>query len=296
MVIIFEIYYNSRITIMLKLAKTSLLTLSIITSSLISSDVLATVDGKNITKQDVQAFISMSAPQARYEQLTPTQIKNITDRLIEKSLFAKLAKSSGIDKKEEYKNNIAKIQDELMVNMWMKTQMDNILVSDSEAKAFYDKNKDKFVSQESIHARHILVKAEKDANEITNALKSLKGEALKIKFIALAKEKSTGPSGPKGGDLGSFPKGKMVPAFEKAVWSLKEGEITTSAVKTQFGYHIIYLEKKNQPEAIPYAKVKDRIIDSMKKQQFAKKIQDMAKELRDKAKIETFIKTDDTKK
>jgi len=281
---------------MLKLAKTSLLTLSIITSSLISSDILATVDGKNITKQDVQAFISMSAPQAKYELLTPSQIKSITDRLIEKSLFVKLAKAEGVDKKEEYKRNMEKIQEELMVNMWMKTQMDNLLVSDSEAKGFYDKNKAKFVSEASIHARHILVKTQKDADEITNALKSLKGEALKIKFIALAKEKSTGPSGPKGGDLGTFGKGKMVPAFEKAVWALKDGEITTSAVKTQFGYHIIYLEKKNAPANIPYAKVKSRIIESMKKQQFGKKIQDMAKELRDKAKIETFIKTNATKK
>lgn len=281
---------------MLKLAKTSLLTLSIITSSLLASDIIATVDGKNITKQDAQALVSSSSPQTKFERLTPAQQKMITDRLIEKSLFAKLAKAEGINKLPEYKRNMEKISEELMINMWMKIQLDNVLVSDSEAKAFYDKNKAKFVSEDSLHARHILVKTQKDADDVTNALKSLKGAALKTKFIALAKEKSTGPSGPKGGDLGAFTKGKMVPAFEKAVWALKEGEVTTSAVKTQFGFHIIYLEKKLPSAHVSYDKVKTRIIESMKKQQFAKKIQDMAKELRDKAKVHNFIKTNETKK
>jgi len=209
----------------------------------------------------------------------------ITDRLVEKQLFTELAAKEGIDKKPEFKRNMDKIKDELLVNMWMKEQMDNAVVSDSEAKEFYEKNKDKFVGKAKMHARHILVETKKAAEEIINTLKSLKGEALKNKFMELAKTKSTGPSGPKGGDLGTFTKGQMVPEFSKAAWALNNGEITTEPVKTQFGYHVIYLETKSDAQPTPYESVKDKIVASLKQKQFASKIAEVAKELKSKAKI-----------
>ena len=270
---------------MLKLAKTSLLALSIIASSALASDILVTVNGKNITKQDAQAFVTAQAPQANFEQLKPEEKKMITDRLVEKQLFTELAAKEGIDKKPEFKRNMDKIKDELLVNMWMKEQMDNAVVSDSEAKEFYEKNKDKFVGKAKMHARHILVETKKAAEEIIDTLKSLKGEALKNKFMELAKTKSTGPSGPKGGDLGTFTKGQMVPEFSKAAWALNNGEITTEPVKTQFGYHVIYLETKSDAQPTPYESVKDKIVASLKQKQFASKIAEVAKELKSKAKI-----------
>jgi parvulin-like peptidyl-prolyl isomerase len=270
---------------MTKIAKTSLVAIALLTSSLTASDILATVNGKNITKQDAEAFVSAASPKAHFSQLTPAQQNMIKERLIEKELFRELAEKEGLANDPEFKSALKKIKDELLVNLWMKKQLENAIVSDSEAKEFYEKNKDKFMQKESVHARHILVKDEKTAKEIANQLKGLKGEALKTKFIALAKEKSTGPSGPKGGDLGNFTKGQMVPEFSKAVWALKVGEVTPNPVKTQFGYHIIYLEGKNAASTVPYEKVKDRIILSLKQQEFAKKVAAVAKELKSKAKI-----------
>jgi parvulin-like peptidyl-prolyl isomerase len=270
---------------MTKIAKTSLVAIALLTSSLTASDILATVNGKNITKQDAEAFVSAASPKAHFSQLTPAQQNMIKETLIEKELFRELAEKEGLANDPEFKSALKKIKDELLVNLWMKKQLENAIVSDSEAKEFYEKNKDKFMQKESVHARHILVKDEKTAKEIANQLKGLKGEALKTKFIALAKEKSTGPSGPKGGDLGNFTKGQMVPEFSKAVWALKVGEVTPNPVKTQFGYHIIYLEGKNAASTVPYEKVKDRIILSLKQQEFAKKVAAVAKELKSKAKI-----------
>jgi len=270
---------------MLKLAKTSLLAVAVMATSVVASDILVTVNGKNITKQDAEAFVSATAPNAHYAQLSPEQKALVKKTLIEKVLLSELAKKEGIDKTAEFKKNMEKIANELMVNMWMKKQMDSAVVSDSEAKAFYDKNKEKFMMPETVHARHILVKSEKEAKDIINELKGLKGDKLKEKFIELAKKKSTGPSGPKGGDLGNFKKGQMVPAFSKAVWALKPGEITTKPVKTQFGYHVIYLEAKNTAQAVPYETVKEKIIATLKQQEFAKKISEIAKELTSKAKI-----------
>ncbi len=270
---------------MLKFAKTSLLAVAVMATSVVASDILVTVNGKNITKQDAEAFVSATNPQAHYEQLTPEQKALVKKTLVEKALFSELAKKEGIQKSPEFKRNMEKIGNELAVNMWMKKQMDNAVVSDSEAKAFYDKNKDKFIMPETVHARHILVKSEKEAQDIIKQLKGLKGDKLKAKFIELAKSKSTGPSGPKGGDLGYFKKGQMVPEFSKAVWALKPGEVTTKPVKTQFGYHVIYLEEKKKAQAVPYDAVKAKIVATLKQQEFAKKIAAIAKELRSKAKI-----------
>ncbi len=270
---------------MLKLVKTSLLTVAVMATSVVASDILVTVNGKNVTKQDAEQFVAAAQQGAHFAQLDKAQQEMIKQRLVEKILFTELAKKEGVENDTEFKAAIEKIKEELLVNVWMKKQLDATLVSDSEAKEFYEKNKDKFKQPESVSASHILVKTEDEAKAIIKELKPLKGAALKEKFVVLAKEKSTGPSGPKGGDLGTFTKGQMVPEFSKAVWELKDGTVTLEAVKTQFGYHVIYLEKKNAPVALPYDAVKERIIASLKQKQFAVKVAEMAKELKSKAKI-----------
>jgi len=270
---------------MLKLAKTSLLAIAVMATSVVASDILVTVNGKNVTKQEAQQFVAAAQQGAQFAQLDKAQQEMIKQRLVEKILFTELAKKEGVENDADFKSAIAKIKEELLVNIWMKKQLDNTLVSDSEAKEFYEKNKTKFKQPESVNASHILVKTEDEAKAIIKELKPLKDAALKEKFVVLAKAKSTGPSGPKGGDLGTFTQGQMVPEFSKAVWALKDGTVTLEAVKTQFGYHIIYLEKKNTAIALPYDAVKEKIIVSLKQKQFAVKIAEVAKELKSKAKI-----------
>ena len=270
---------------MKKLIKVSVAVAALMISSATASDILATVDGKNVTKQDAQLFVRATAQGINYEQLTPEQKKMITDRRVERALFIEAAKKEGIEKTPEFNKNLEKLKDELLVSLWMKSQMDNALVSDSEAKEFYENNKDKFKKPATFHARHILVETEESAKELIKQLKTLKGEALKSKFIELAKSKSTGPSASKGGDLGEFAKGQMVPEFDEAVFKLKEGEITVEPVKTQFGYHVIFVEKKNPESIVPYDEVKERIIQTLKQKQFQTKLAEVVKELKSKAKI-----------
>ena len=254
-------------------------------TGVMASDVLATVDGQNITKQDAQLFVRATAPGASFDKLTPEQKKMITDRLVERVLFIEAAKKEGIENTPEFKENLKKLKDELMLSLWMKAQMNNAIVSDSEAKEFYEANKSKFKMPETVHARHILVSDEESAKELIKQLKELKGEALKSKFIELAKSKSTGPSASKGGDLGNFAKGQMVPEFDEAVFKLKKGEITVVPVKTQFGYHVIFLEDMKPESIVPYDQVKDKIIQTLKQKQFQEKLAEVAKELKSKAKI-----------
>jgi parvulin-like peptidyl-prolyl isomerase len=280
---------------MFKLAKTSLL-VAAATLSLSASDLLITVNGKNITKQDAQTFITATSnTPVKYENLKPEEQEMIKERLIEKTLFSELAKKDGTENDPEFKKSLAVIKAELMLNIWMKKQMDSVVVSDSEAKEFYDKNHDKFMQEATLNARHILLENEKDAQDVINTLKPLSGKALQEKFIELAKAKSTGPTGPNGGDLGTFKKGQMVPPFEKAVWALEEGKITTAPVKTQFGFHVIYLEKRNAAAPLEYKDVKPQIIATLKQKQFMTKINDMAKVLKDKATIVDHTKKKDKK-
>ena len=284
---------------MLKLAKTSLLAVAVMATSVVASDILITVNGKNVTKQDADQVTKMLTKNnnATFSQLDAPQQTRLKDELIQKILFTEQAKKDGMEKTEKFKKIMDQYKDNVMLQVWMEKQLDNTLVSDSEAKEFYEKNKAKFKQPETVKASHILVKTEDEAKAIIKELKPLKDAALKEKFIVLAKSKSTGPSGPKGGDLGTFAKEQMVPEFSKAVWALKDATVTLEAVKTQFGYHVIYLEKKNASVALPYDAVKEKIIVSLKQKQFAVKIAEVAKELKAKAKIvDMTAKSNDTKK
>lgn len=97
--------------------------------------------------------------------------------------------------------------------------------------------------KEIIHLRHILTKTQADAYRVLSGMSGLSGNQLKNQFILEAKTSSVGPTGKIGGDLGMVKRGMMVLEFENAAFSLSPGTITTSPVKTVYGYHIIYREK-----------------------------------------------------
>ena len=109
---------------MKNLIKVSVITATMIATNLVSSDILATVDGRNITSQDAEAFVRATAPKASFAQLPENQQKMIAERLVERVLFIKAAKKEGVDKEAEFKSNMEKLKEELLVSLWMKKQMD----------------------------------------------------------------------------------------------------------------------------------------------------------------------------
>jgi len=243
----------------MKIVKSTLLVLALGSTMAYAGDVLATVNGKKVTIEDAERFIRAANPQQTYAMLKESDKKIVTDRLIERVLFVEAAKKAGVAEDAAYQKALAIAKDELLINQWMKSQYDATVVSDGEAQEFYKKNSDQFQKPAQVKARHILIKKdEEEAKKIIETLKSLSGDALKEKFIELAKAKSEGPSAPKGGDLGYFGPKQMVPAFDKAVFALEKGKITEVPVKTQFGYHVIYLEDKKEASTIPYEQVKDQ--------------------------------------
>jgi len=271
---------------------TKLLSTLLVTATLASAQTLVTVNGQAITQEEVDNEL-MNATQGRFNQVPPEKRaefrQQVLQQLIGKELIFDDAKKSGVLNSKEYKEEYKKLQErmekELAIQVWQKKLLDSLKISDKELKDYYNKNKEEFNEKETVHARHILVKTEEEAKAIIAELKPLSGEKLKSKFIELAKEKSTGPSGPKGGDLGYFAQGQMVPAFNDKAFSMKEGSVTTAPVKTQFGYHVIYLEDKKAAVLRKFDEVKSFIEQRLKMEEFKTAMKDKMDALQKKATI-----------
>jgi foldase protein PrsA len=157
-----------------------------------------------------------------------------------------------------------------------------VKISDADVKAFYDKNHAQFDKPEQVRARHILVADQNKAKDILAALKS------GGKWDALAKQYSTDPSTKdKGGELGFFGRGQMVPQFQDAAFGAKVGQIV-GPVKSPFGYHVIQVEEKKPATKATYASVEKQIRDQLTSQQQSQQIPAFLQQLRSTAKIDVY--------
>ena len=196
----------------------------------------------------------------------------------------------------------AAIKSQLERNMAIKEFVDKefvqkITISDKESKAYYESNPDLFKQPEQVQASHILIKIDPqaDASQKAEARKKIEKIRKRLQkgedFAALAKEFSQCPSNAKGGDLGYFRRGQMVPPFEQAAFALKPGTIS-DIVETKFGYHLIKVIDKKSESTIPYKDVKERLEQHLKQEKIQKEITLYVEQLKEKAKVERFP-TDD---
>lgn len=171
------------------------------------------------------------------------------------------------------------IKRQLMINSVLEETRNQVSISDEELLEYYNENKESFLEPEQVHARHILVETEEEANNLLLQLK----EGL-TDFAELAKEKSIGPSAPSGGDLGFFARGQMVKEFEDAAFSLEPGKIS-EVVQSQFGYHIIKCEEKKEEYSPTFEEAKERISDTLKYQRENEAVSALTSKLREEAVI-----------
>ncbi|TKI68263.1 peptidylprolyl isomerase [Sulfurimonas crateris] len=264
-----------------------------IVSTMSMAQTLVTVNGTAITQEDVDKEL-MTATQGRLNQVPPEKQaefrKQVLEQLIAKELVYDDAEKSGLlqapDFKERYEEVTNRIKKEVAIQIWQKREFDKIAISEKEKKDYYDANKEEFAEDESVRARHILVEKESDAKSIIAQLKPLKGDALKNKFMEIAKEKSTCASAPEGGDLGYFSEGQMVPEFNDKAFSMKAKEFTLEPVKTQFGHHVIYVEDKRPKTTRSFSEVKAAIEQRLKVEKAKSVMLEKMKELEKKAKIQ----------
>lgn len=243
-----------------------------------SKQVLATVGGKEITKEDLDLAL-MHAPKDQAMQLNTFAGKKylLNEMIIQEMLYLD-AQEKGLDKDEDYLKELEAVKESLLKQYAIKNLLVDVKIDENEAKEYYDANPNQFVKGESTRAKHILVKEEEQAQAIVNELKEGKS------FEEAAKEYSQCPSKENGGDLGYFEKGKMVPEFEEAAFALEIG-VVSEPVKTQFGYHIIKVEDKKSSTTIAFEAVEKQIEDYLLREKQNQKFREYTDVLRNKYEI-----------
>lgn len=217
-----------------------------------NTNILARVNGTPITAADIDAELAAMGPNGQ-QYNNPQGREALLEQLINKKLFLADAVKNMYEYDPVFKAELQKIKEDLLANFAITKAVESVKVTDEEAKKFYEENKSDMLSGETVNASHILVDSEDKANEILTDIKNGK-----ISFADAAKEHSSCPSSENGGSLGDFGRGQMVPEFDKAVFEMKAGEIS-GPVKTQFGYHLIMLNSKNEPKEIAFDEIADRI-------------------------------------
>ncbi len=220
------------------------------------------------------------------------QKRNFGYMVIPKAKFQKSIKVSASEVQTYYDKNKAKfIKPEQVILEYVELSLASIVEqihpSAEESLAYYQEHKSSYAMPERVHARHILITApegdkaldEKAKEKIQSLSKQIKEGA---DFAELAKKESQDPgSAEKGGDLGWFTRGQMVPEFEKAVFALKKPNDISEFIRTPYGYHLIQLVGKKESEVRAFEQVKSMVEEQIKLEKaqilFAEKGELMAK-------------------
>ena len=222
--------------------------------------VLATVNGKDITVGHVIA-LTRRLPE-RFQQLDDKDLyQGVLDQLIQQTALA-----SDVDTSKKSIQIAIENETRALLASETLTKIENEAVTDELVQAAYDEAYADAPAAMEYKASHILVETEEEAKELVKTIKD------GADFAETAKEKSTGPSGPNGGDLGWMAKGRTVPEFENAMIALEPGEVS-EPVKSQFGWHIIKLAETREAPKPTLEEVRDQLVDQMKTQAVAEHMQ-----------------------
>ncbi len=227
--------------------------------------VLATVNGDEITLGHVVATVA-ALPQ-QYQQIEDDVLYDfVLEQLIQQQLL-------GQQQEELTQQNALTLDNETRSLLAVQTvnALTNDVVTDEAVQAAYDAQFAEFEGEDEFDASHILVESEDEAK----ALKAQLDDG--ADFAEIAREHSTGPSGPNGGALGWFGKGQMVPEFENAVLGLEKGQIS-DPVQTQFGWHLVILNDKRKSEAPALEAVRDELAQTIQQEAIQARIDELTQQ------------------
>jgi len=236
--------------------------------------VLARINGKPVFESEFMIFLDMAYnPQQRMQiGMVEGALAQVQAQYLQTRLFEAKARKDGLDKGSAFAKKRAMLETDILVRALFERDgaklQERIKVSDEDVKAYYDKNPDKFTNPETFNARHILVSSKESPAPDAKPLgdEELKAKLAKVQealksgktFEEVAKEFSDDPgSKDKGGLYESIAFGSFVPEFEAAVRAQKAGVIG-DPVKTQYGYHIIQVEKLNPSELQSFEASKEK--------------------------------------
>ena len=229
--------------------------------------IVANVNNEDISLETMIHAMNELPPEIQSQPFM-SYYEDLLERVIDIKLFAQEGKKMKLNEEPSVRAAIDFVIEKVLMQAFLsKYVQENI--KEENLKASYNNFIADETSREEIKASHILMDTESEAIDVINMLNN--GDD----FAELAKNKSTGPSGPSGGDLGWFKRGQMVPPFEKAAFSLNKNEITQRPVQTQFGWHVIKIFDKRIPEAPSYESMKSKLIQDLERKIVSKKIQNL---------------------
>jgi peptidyl-prolyl cis-trans isomerase C len=234
---------------------------------------VATVNGKEIHRSEVLEAARSLPPQyqSQLQQIFPM----LVERVVDFHLLSEAAGAAGFAQDEEVKRRLAKLQEDVMREVYIQRQIDK-RVDDAAVRKRYDEFLAGNPAQPEVHARHILVEDEAAAKEL---IVKLGGGA---DFAELAKESSTGPSASRGGDLGYFTADQMVPEFSEQAFKLEDGQYSKAPVKTQFGWHVIKVEDRRESAPPAFEGMEQQLREELSREAVGTVLSD----LREGAKVE----------
>ncbi len=259
----------------------TLLILLGLSSHIYAQKIYATVNGSNITIEDINYMLKSFGEKRPFSALPKEQRNLIIAQAVENKLLIEKAKKDGIENHPIYANALKDFKRKMLVEVWMKKNFSDLKVNEKALQDYYAKNQAEFKKDDQVKARHIVVETQQEAQDIINQLNKEQGDIQKA-FIALAKAKSIGPSAPKGGDLGWFKKGVMLESFWQEAKSLEANSYSKKPIQTRFGHHVIYVDAKQKAYTVNFEDIKEVITQKVKMQQFqsiiSKKIESLKKE------------------
>lgn len=257
--------------------------------------VLFEVGSSRFTKKDFQAALAQVPPQQTFQVRSPEGKKQLLSQLFQRELLSNLAKTNS-DFLEKHSTYLDDVRRQLVINAFAAERVyAKVEVSEDDVRRRYASEKEerfKTPPARSLKARHILIRVDGDADDaaaqpakekILAALARVKGGE---DFAAVAREVSEGPTKPKGGDLGQFGPGRMVKEFDTTVQALKDWEVTSEPVRTQFGFHII--RKEPTPQYLSFTEVRAGLTNQMKSERQNEDIQGLLASLKAKTDVQIF--------
>ncbi|AOY90610.1 peptidylprolyl isomerase [Cupriavidus sp. USMAA2-4] len=238
----------------------------------------AVVNGKAIPSAKVDKLIASTG-----QPDNPELRDRARSMLIDRELLLQEANKRGVTQRDDVQEQLEQAKLNVLAGAVFEDYVKTHGASDTELRKQYDKIKSQFGNGKEYHVRHILVPSEAEAKAI---IAKIKGGA---KFEDLAKASSKDPgSAANGGDLDWANSSSYVPEFSAAMTSLKNGQLTDTPVKTQFGWHVIQLLETRDAKVPTFEEVKPQLQQMLMGDQNwqREQFQAMMKSLRDKAKIQ----------
>ena len=239
---------------------TCFLSLVLFSGSVFAQDriAVATLNGDTIWLEEVMRAAEGLPPEYRQAPMD-TYFDQLVAEVIDTRLAAAAGYESNLDKDKAVAQAMKMAADRILAEAFLSATI-NSQITDEAIRSAYDAFVADTASREQVTASHILVETEEAAHEIIAKLND-GGD-----FATLARENSTGPSGPNGGDLGTFSRGQMVPAFETAAFAMPVGSFSAEPVQTQFGWHVISVSERSLQPAPEMEAMRAQLSNNLSRQ------------------------------